>query len=153
MQNTLIKIPKNFGTDWPWPSRSNLTFNVKMYGTPGWWLLLIGPFSFWHFEGTPKGTLKCFPVIHVFTFPWKNCCCHWRYNLRFVSGAEQPFLLCLLILTCLIYWNIINVCWVILLRILNGSADNIFVMTRWKRMHCGLVHVLAFGHSDSTWLR
>ena len=29
MQNNLIKIPIVFGVDWPWPSRSNLTWKSK----------------------------------------------------------------------------------------------------------------------------
>ena len=32
VQNTLVKIPKDLGGNWPWPSRSSLTFKVKFSG-------------------------------------------------------------------------------------------------------------------------
>ena len=34
MQNNLVKVPVVLGGDWPWPSRSNLTWNSKF--TPFW---------------------------------------------------------------------------------------------------------------------
>ena len=34
VQNNLVKVPIVFGCDWPWPSRSNLTWKAKF--TPFW---------------------------------------------------------------------------------------------------------------------
>ena len=34
VQNNLVKVPIVFGGDWPWPSRSNLTWKAKF--TPFW---------------------------------------------------------------------------------------------------------------------